>query len=104
MEIKVFLWITLFHLPHILNDLKRIENTQSIGQHIALNRSGLQGVHHLEYIFRRIFHTIAPIFQIDIDLNSLTMSIVNGIFDVIEMLLRSLLQLMGTMLQRTFTQ
>ena len=100
----MLLRIALLHLPHVLNHLERIQYPQCIGQHESLHRSGLQSIDQLKNVFRRMLHTATPILQIHIHQDALAMCIINGFLDIVDMLFRTLLQLLGTMLQRTFAQ
>ena len=104
MKIKMSMGISLHHLPHEFNDLQRIQHAQCIRQHIALYIGPTQCIHQLKDIFRRVFHAVTPVFQIDIHYHILLIGIIHYGQDILNMLFRSLFQLIGTMLQRTFAQ
>ena len=104
MEIEVSMRIALHHLPHIFDDLQRIQHTQCIRQHIPFDIRVHQCIHHLEDILRRIFHPVAPVFQINIHLHILLIGIIHYANNILDMFFRGLSQLTCAMLQRTFAQ
>ena len=104
MEIEVSMRIALHHLPHIFDDLQRIQHTQCIRQHIPFDICVHQCIHHLEDILRRIFHPVAPVFQVNIHLHILFIGIIHYANNILDMFFRGLSQLTGAMLQRTFAQ
>ena len=63
-----------------------------------------QRIHELIDILGRILHAIRPVFQVEVDAQSFLMCISYLATYVGNMLLGSLVQLCGTMLQRTFGQ
>ena len=104
MEVKMGMRIAFHHLAHKLNDLQRVQYAQRVRQHIAADIGLLQGVHQTEHIFRRIFHAVAPVFQIDIHYHILLVGVIHYGQNILDMLFGSLLQLVGAMLQRAFAQ
>ena len=104
MEIEVHIRIMLLHLPHIFNYLQRIQDTQSVRQHITFDTGMLQSLHELKYIFGRVLHSVAPILQIDIDSNILFIGIAHHIDDILNMFFGTFLQLLRTVFQRTFAK
>ena len=103
MEVEVLVWVVFLHLAHILDNLQRIQDTQGVGQHEPADTSILQTVHQLEYIVGRIFHSITPVFQIDIHGYVTFIGITHHLADVVDMFFRCFLQLVDTMFQRAFT-
>ena len=93
MKVKMHIWIVCHHLTDIQTNLHRIENTQCIGQHIALYRCILQTIHQSIYIVGRILYAIRPVLEIDIDINTLLSGICHNLAYVLNMLLHSLAQL-----------
>ena len=104
MEIEVSMRITFHHLPHIFDDLQGIQHTQRIRQHIPLDIRVHQCIHHLEDVLRRIFHPVAPVFQVNVHLHILFIGIIHYANNIFDMFFRGLSQLTCAMLQRTFAQ
>ena len=96
--------IALHHLPHIFDDLQRIQHTQCIRQHIPFDIRVHQCIHHLEDILRRIFHPVTPVFQVNVHLHILLIGIIHYANNILDMFFRGLSQLTCAMLQRTFAQ
>lgn len=82
MEIEVQFRITFPHLPHIFDDLQRVQDTECIRQHETLDTTLPQSVNQAEHIFRRILDTVTPVFQIDIYIHSPTMGITDNFQDI----------------------
>ena len=73
----------------------RIKNSQRIGQHDTVDIEFQQfGNHKMNVIFR-IAHTVRPVFEIYIHPDSKLISVINRLFYVFDMLLRSFSQLLG---------
>ena len=104
MEIEVRVRITANHLTHILHTLQWIQDTQSIRKQEALDWQFHQLVHHHEEIVTAIAHTARPVLQIEIYGEILAQSIVDGLLDMSEMLLRRHLELLGAVLVATLRQ
>ena len=104
MEIEVRVRITANHLTHILHTLQWVQDTQSIRQQETLDRQLYQLVHHHEEIVTAVAHTARPILQVEIHGEILAQSIVDGLLDMSEMLLRRHLELLGAVLIATLSQ
>ena len=103
-KVEMCVRITLFHLPHKLNHLKRVQDTQCVGKHKPFDSGLLQCMHNPEHVFGRVLHTITPILQIYINLNIEFIGIIHYGKNVFDMFFGRFLQLAGTMFQRTFAQ
>ena len=104
MEVEVRFRITANHLAHILHTLQWVQNTQSIRKKEALDRQFYQLIHHHEEIVTTVTHTARPVLQVEIHGESLAQSIVDGLLDMSEMLLRRHLELLGAVLVATLSQ
>ena len=104
MEVEVRIRITAHHQAHILHTLQWVQNTQRIRKEEALDRQFYQLIHHHEEIVTTVTHTARPVLQIKIHGESLAQSIVDGLLDMSEMLLRRHLELLGAVLVATFSQ
>ena len=104
MEVEVRVRITANHLAHVLHTLQWVQDTQSIRKQEALDRQLHQLVHHHEEIVTAVAHTARPVLQIEIYSEILAQSIVDGLLDMIEMLLRRHLELLGAVLVATLRQ
>ena len=99
MKVKVSIRIAFYHLPEKLNHLKRIKHSQRIRQHKSLYTCIYESIHYLIHIVRRILHSIAPVFQVKIYVNTPFFCIFQRILYIIYVLFRSLMQLVCTMFQ-----
>ena len=104
MEIEVRVRITANHLAHILHTLQWVQDTQSIRKQEALDWQFHQLIHHHEEIVTAVAHTTRPVLQIEIYGEILAQSIVDGLLDMSEMLLRRHLELLGAVLVATLRQ
>ena len=104
MEVEVRIRITAHHLAHILHTLQWVQNTQRIRKKEALDRQFYQLIHHHEEIVTTVTHTARPVLQIEIHSESLAQSIVDGLLNMSEMLLRRHLELLGAVLVATLSQ
>ena len=104
MEVEVRIRITAHHLAHILHTLQWVQNTQRIRKKEALDRQFYQLIHHHEEIVTTVTHTARPVLQVKIHGESLAQSIVDGLLDMSEMLLRRHFELLGAVLVATLSQ
>ena len=104
MEIEVRVRITANHLTHILHTLQWVQDTQSIRKQEALDWQFHQLVHHHEEIVTAVAHTTRPVLQVEIYGETFAQSIIDGLLDMNEMLLRRHLELLGTVLVTTLRQ
>ena len=104
MEIEMSIRIALLHLAHKLNDLQGIEYAQRVGQHEAADTCIGKGVHQLKDVFGRVFHSVAPVFEVNIDLHVEPLGVVHHRADVGDVFLRRLLQLVGAVFKRALAQ
>ena len=104
MEVEMRVRIAFHHFPHEFNDLQRVQHTQCIGQHIPLYIGLNQCVHQLKDVFGRVFHAVAPVFQVDVHFHVLHIRVVHHCQNILDMLFGRFLQLAGAVLQGAFAQ
>ena len=104
MEVEVGIGITLDHLTEVFDALQGVHDTERVGQHEATDATVAEGIHELIDIEGRVFHAVRPVFEVEIDGESLLTGIVYLTEDILDMGLGRLLQLFLTMAQRAFRQ
>ena len=103
-EIEVQVRVAFHHLAEELDGLQRVHYAQRVGQHEPLYIGIAQRVDHHIDVVRRVFHAVAPVFEIEIDADAALLGILQRPAYFPDVLLRSLVELMGAVLQRPFGQ
>ena len=104
MKIEMQLRISAHHLTHETQHLQGIQYAQRIRKHEATNVFMSQCIYHGKYIVRRMFHTVTPILQVDIDTDTQLRRISQRRTNIRQMFFRAFLQLVDTMVQGSLTQ
>src|SRR5664280_1028989 len=73
--------------------LFRVENPKSIRKHKSLNIFILQRIKQIKHIFFRMYHTVRPVFEINIYLHVTHLSLPQYVLNIMDMNLRSFFQL-----------
>ena len=97
-ELETEVWETACHLTEESPRLHWSKHTEGIRQHETHDSTVLESIYHVIDILRTILHAIAPVLKVYVHLESLLMRIVDSLLDIRDMLIRSALELFGTML------
>ena len=103
-EIEIQFGIAPEHLPAHLRSAPGIKYAERIGQHEMPYVQTLESVHQFIYVFRGFCDAVRPVLEINVAGKTLGLGVGDNIGYIGDMLLRSLAQLLGQMLERSFGQ
>ena len=99
MEVEMELGPELHHLTDEEARGLGVEDAQRVGQQEPVDGQIHEMVNHAPHIVRRVLHAVAPVLEIEVDIESLLNGHVNIVADVFPMFLRRLVELVLTMAQ-----
>ena len=87
-EVEVIARIAFHHLAHVLHTLQGIHDAERVGEHVSVDGFVAKRIEQLVDVVNGIAHAGAPIFKIEIYIETHRMSIADGFTKVGNMLFR----------------